>query len=114
MKRANGNGNRKRAQRGGIDENRLARVLPRDPRDHSREYDSDALAGLALSGVEGLPDLAQELPTTLLTVHAMFTAQHLIRELTYQWQMGLLTRGDRMMLAQLGKDIAAELEKDLS
>lgn len=68
--------------------------------------DSDALAGLPL------PDLALELPTTLLTVHAMFTAQHVISELRYQWEMGLLTRGDRAMLAQLGKDIIEELERE--
>jgi hypothetical protein len=67
-------------------------------------HDSDALAGFAL------PELAVEHPTTLLTVHAAFTAQHIISELRYQFEFGLLARGDREMLAQLGKEIAAELE----
>lgn len=48
----------------------------------------------------------------LLVVHAAFTAQHLIGELRYHWEMGNLTRGDREMIAQLGKEIAEELEKE--
>jgi len=68
--------------------------------------DSDALAGFTL------PDLAFEPTTTLLTVHAAFTAQHIIGELRYHWELGNLTRGDRAMLAQLGKEIAQEFEKE--
>lgn len=84
--------------------------MPRDPRDHDAdEYDSDnPLDGLR----DEIPELAAELPTTLLVVHATFTAQHLIGELRHHWDMGNLTRGDRELLAQLGKEIAEELERE--
>lgn len=100
MKRANGKGKTGRAVE--------------YPQSARREFvrpdetfaDSDALAGLPL------PDLAQELPTMLLTVHATFTAQHVINELRYQWETGNLSRGDRAQIAQLGKEIAEEITKE--
>lgn len=66
-----------------------------------------------LDGIrDEIPELAAELPTTLLVVHATFTAAHIIGELRYHWELGNLTRGDRELIAQLGKEIAEELEKE--
>lgn len=64
------------------------------------------------NALEGIPELAVEQPTALIKIHAVFTAQHVVAELRFQWEMGNLTRGDRAMLAQLGKEIAEELEKE--
>lgn len=60
----------------------------------------------------GLPALLEAPPTDMLTVHAMFTAQHVINELRYRFEMGALTPGDLQLLAQLGKDVINELEKE--
>lgn len=69
------------------------------------DYDSD-------NPLAGLPELAVALPTTLIVVHGTFTAQHIVSELRYHWEMGNLTRGDCETLAQLGKEIAEELEQE--
>lgn len=69
------------------------------------DYDSD-------NPLDGIPELAVAPPTTLIVVHGTFTAAHIIGELRYHWEMGNLTRGDREMIAQLGKEIAAELAKE--
>ena len=61
---------------------------------------------------DGIPDLLEAPPTTEIIVHALFTAQHVIGELRYHFEMNNLTRGDMEMLAQLGKEIAAELDKE--
>lgn len=100
-----------------------ARRNPSTPRpngkSNARAIESDDGAGQGWNSenpLDGLRDeiseLAAELPTMLLVVHAAFTAQHLIGELRYHWEMGNLTRGDREMIAQLGKEIAEELEKE--
>lgn len=52
------------------------------------------------------------MPTALIKIHAVFSAQHVIQELRYQFEMGNLPRGDCEMIAQLGKEIAAELAKE--
>lgn len=62
--------------------------------------------------LDGIPELAVAPPTTLIVVHGTFTAAHIIGELRYHWDMGNLTHGDREMIAQLGKEIAAELAKE--
>lgn len=66
------------------------------------EYDSD-------DPLAGIPELARSQPTRLMIVHAAFTAHHVIGELRFQFEMGNLTRSDLEELAQLGKEIAAEL-----
>ena len=62
--------------------------------------------------LDGIPELANEMPTALIKIHAVFSAQHVIQELRYQFEMGNLTRGDREMIAQLGKESAEELERE--
>lgn len=64
------------------------------------------------NALDGLPELAQEAPTALVKIHAVFTVQHIVNELRYQFEMGNLTRGDREMIAQLGKEIIEELETE--
>lgn len=60
----------------------------------------------------GVPELMQETPTALVKIYAVFSVQHVVTELRFQFAMGNLTRGDRAMIAQLGKEIAEELEKE--
>jgi hypothetical protein len=69
------------------------------------DYDSD-------NPLDGIPELAVAAPTTFMVVHGTFTAAHVIGELRYHWEMGNLTRSDSEMIAQLGKEIAAELAKE--
>ena len=61
----------------------------------------------------GLPDLAREGPTSLIIVHGAFTALHVISELRSRFELGTLTRDDKHMLAQLGREIAEELEGEV-
>ncbi len=76
-----------------------------EPDDAEPDYSDD-------NALAGIPDLMLEPPTALIKIHAVFTAQHSIQELRFQWEMGNLTRGDCEMLAQLGKEIAAEIERE--
>lgn len=68
-------------------------------------YDSD-------NPLEGYPALLEAPPTDLITLHAAFTAQHVINELRYRFEMGALTAGDKQMLAQLGKEVMDELDAE--
>lgn len=68
-------------------------------------YDSD-------DPKRGLPELLAAPPTTEIVIHALFTAQHVINELRYHFEMHNLTRGDMELLAQLGKEIGEELEQE--
>ena len=62
--------------------------------------------------LDGIPELAQDPPTALIKIHAVFTVRHVVAELRFQFEMGNLTRGDREMIAQLGKEIIEELEQE--
>lgn len=101
MPKKNQNARRKPRPNG----NKRRVIAIEDADDGALDYDSD-------NPLDGIPELAVAPPTTLIVVHGTFTAQHVIGELRYQFEMGNLTRGDRMMLAQLGKEIAEELNKE--
>ena len=60
----------------------------------------------------GIPALLEPAPTTEIVVHALFTAQHVINELRYHFEMRNLQPADLHMLAVLGKEIIDYLEKE--
>lgn len=79
----------------------IARLMDAD--EGAPDYDSD-------NPLDGIPELAVVAATTLIVVHGTFTAAHVINELRYHFEMGNLTCNDRAMLAQLGREVAREME----